>query len=72
MNDLMREVVDPLTISCVVLDEAHKVSGNHAYAQIIDYLNAANAQYRLLALSATPCTNPIQLQVINNIKRTRY
>jgi ERCC4-related helicase len=35
-------------------DEAHKATGNHAYVQVIRYLQAYNHLFRILALTATP------------------
>ena len=38
--------------SCIVIDEAHKASGKHAYAQAVKLLSRSGG--RILALSATP------------------
>jgi Fanconi anemia group M protein len=34
-NDLMRGSCPALQVKCVVVDEAHKALGNHAYCQVI-------------------------------------
>lgn len=39
------------------LDEAHKGTGDYAYAQVVRYLMAKNSHFRVLALTATPGSN---------------
>lgn len=34
VNDLSRETCPALQVKCVVIDEAHKALGNHAYCQV--------------------------------------
>lgn len=34
VNDLVRNICPPSTIRCLVVDEAHKALGNHAYCQV--------------------------------------
>ena len=34
MNDLSRGVCPALLVKCLVVDEAHKALGNHAYCQV--------------------------------------
>uniref|UniRef100_A0A8C7SBF3 Fanconi anemia group M protein n=1 Tax=Oncorhynchus mykiss TaxID=8022 RepID=A0A8C7SBF3_ONCMY len=55
-------------VLCVVIDEAHKALGNHAYCQVVRQLGSQTQQFRILALSATPGgdTNSVQ-QVISNL-----
>jgi ATP-dependent DNA helicase MPH1 len=36
------------------IDEAHRGTGNYAYAQVVRYLMHVNPYFRLLALTATP------------------
>lgn len=43
-----------LQIKCLVIDEAHRAKGNHAYCEVIKKLYAINKDFRVLALSATP------------------
>lgn len=43
-----------LEIKCLVIDEAHKAKGNHAYCEVIRKLKVLNKFFRVLALSATP------------------
>ena len=41
-------------IVCIVVDEAHRASGNYAYCNVIEYLEKENIGFRILSLSATP------------------
>ncbi|XP_070698797.1 Fanconi anemia group M protein [Pempheris klunzingeri] len=54
VNDLSRETCPAQQVKCVVIDEAHKALGNHAYCQVIRQLGSQTLQFRILALSATP------------------
>jgi ATP-dependent DNA helicase MPH1 len=45
-------------------DEAHKGTGDYAYAQVIRYLMAKNPHFRVLALTATPGSKPEAVQDI--------
>ena len=53
-NDLETGVCPAHEIVCIVIDEAHKATGNHAYVKCVQLLHARSGGYRLLALSATP------------------
>eukprot|EP00063_Salmo_salar_P090727 XP_014065562.1 PREDICTED: Fanconi anemia group M protein isoform X3 [Salmo salar] len=68
VNDLSRATCPALNVKCVVIDEAHKALGNHAYCQVVRQLGSQTQQFRILALSATPGgdTNSVQ-QVISNL-----
>ncbi len=53
--------IDPETVTafsrvvCLVLDEAHKATGDYSYTRVIDLLTTAiQAKFRILGLSATP------------------
>lgn len=50
-----------LTLSA---DEAHKGTGDYAYAQVVRYLMASNPYFRLLALTATPGSTPEAVQTV--------
>ncbi|XP_017569294.1 Fanconi anemia group M protein isoform X2 [Pygocentrus nattereri] len=54
MNDLSRNTCPGSQVKCVVIDEAHKALGNHAYCQVVRELWNQTKQFRVLALSATP------------------
>jgi len=53
-NDIARGICDAKRIVCLVIDEAHKATGNHAYVQVIKLLRRVNNSFRVLALTATP------------------
>ena len=52
-NDLEEKRVDPQHIVCIVLDEAHKASGDYAYCKVVKQLEEAGAKFRILGLSGT-------------------
>ncbi|PAA73309.1 hypothetical protein BOX15_Mlig026302g1 [Macrostomum lignano] len=67
-NDLTNQLCDPAQVRCVVIDEAHKATGNHAYCVAIRTLASRHNQFRVLALSATPGSDVRSVQeVINNL-----
>ena len=45
-------------------DEAHKGTGNHAYAQVIRYMMTKTPHFRVLALTATPGSKPQAVQAV--------
>ncbi|NXH18248.1 FANCM protein, partial [Bucco capensis] len=68
VNDLSRGTCPAVEIKCLVIDEAHKALGNHAYCQVVRELSKYSRHFRILALSATPGsdTKAVQ-QVISNL-----
>ncbi|KAF8446272.1 hypothetical protein L210DRAFT_3619974 [Boletus edulis BED1] len=64
INDLTTENCDPRDIILMVIDEAHKGTGDYAYAQVIRFLMAKNPHFRVLALTATPGSTPEAVQAI--------
>ncbi|KAL4069373.1 hypothetical protein J3A83DRAFT_4359291 [Scleroderma citrinum] len=64
MNDLTTENCDPRDIILIVVDEAHKGTGDYAYAQVIRYMMAKNPYFRVLALTATPGSSQEAVQAI--------
>ncbi|OCH96604.1 P-loop containing nucleoside triphosphate hydrolase protein [Obba rivulosa] len=64
MSDLTSDNCDPSKIILLVIDEAHKGSGDYAYAQIVRFMMAKNPHFRILALTATPGSNPEAVQAI--------
>ncbi|XP_052770276.1 Fanconi anemia group M protein-like [Mya arenaria] len=53
-NDLSRGSCPANLVRCLVIDEAHKALGNHAYCQVVRELVKYSQMFRVLALSATP------------------
>jgi len=64
VNDLAGERSDPSKIALLVIDEAHRGTGDYAYAQIVRFMMAANPFFRILALTATPGSKPEAVQAI--------
>ncbi|KAG1777424.1 hypothetical protein EV702DRAFT_1103196 [Suillus placidus] len=64
INDLSTENCDARDIVLMVIDEAHKGTGDYAYAQVIRFLMAKNPHHRVLALTATPGSTPEAIQSI--------
>lgn len=52
-KDLDSERLDPQKVVCIVLDEAHRASGEYAYCKVVRQLEASGAKFRILALSGT-------------------
>lgn len=70
-NDLSKRRLDPKKVVCVVFDEAHKATQSFAYTTIVDELVQGKAQFRVLALSATPGSDIRKIQqVIDNLRIT--
>ncbi|XP_075782236.1 Fanconi anemia group M protein isoform X2 [Pelodiscus sinensis] len=68
VNDLSRGTCPAAEIKCLVIDEAHKALGNHAYCQVVRELCKYTTQFRVLALSATPGSDTKAVQeVISNL-----
>ena len=53
-NDLNRGFVNHRDVKCLVIDEAHKATGNYAYVVVVKELMKRTRDFRILALSATP------------------
>ncbi|EMD36709.1 hypothetical protein CERSUDRAFT_123790 [Gelatoporia subvermispora B] len=64
MSDLTSDNCDPGRIVLLVIDEAHKGSGDYTYAQVVRFMMAKNPHFRVLALTATPGGNPEAVQAI--------
>lgn len=54
INDLKTGIADPKKIVLVVVDEAHKATGNYAYVEVVKFLRRFNTSFRVLGLTATP------------------
>ncbi|EMG47070.1 MPH1 ATP-dependent DNA helicase MPH1 [Candida maltosa Xu316] len=63
-NDLASGLVDPKSISLLVIDEAHRAKGNYAYNKVVTFMNRFNQSYRILALTATPAADIDGVQMI--------
>ena len=66
-NDLRAGTYPATHVVCVVIDEAHKAPGRHAYGEVIKQLCRSTRRFRVLALTATPGDDATAVQnVINN------
>ena len=67
-NDLLSSACDPRDVVCVVVDEAHRATGNYAYCTVIRHLMYHNPRFRVLALTATPGSTAERVQeVVDNL-----
>ncbi|KAI0762783.1 hypothetical protein C8Q74DRAFT_1458838 [Fomes fomentarius] len=64
MNDLINGHVDALDFVLIVIDEAHRATGDYAYAQVVRWMMQHNPHFRVLALTATPGGKPEAVQDI--------
>ncbi len=67
-NDLRKGRLDPRDVSLLVVDEAHRASGDYAYCGVVRYMMSRNPHFRVLALTATPGAKGEAVQdVIDNL-----
>ena len=60
------------SIVCVVMDEAHRATGEHANSVLVRLIGQAGAKYRLVGLSATPGTDIKSIQAVCNTLNIRW
>lgn len=71
-NDLLSTTCDPKDVIGVVVDEAHRATGNYAYCKVIRHLMYHNPHFRVLALTATPGNDAAKVQeVVTNLHISR-
>lgn len=72
-KDLEEKLLDPAKVVLLVVDEAHRASGNYAYCKIIEFLENHNVGFRIVALSATPVSKIENLQsVVDNLRVSKF
>jgi len=54
INDLSSGIADPKKIVLLVVDEAHRATGEYAYNKVVQFIRRFNKSFRILALTATP------------------
>jgi ATP-dependent DNA helicase MPH1 len=65
-NDLKSGLCEPKSIVCLVIDEAHRGTGNYAYGECVALIRQKNPSLRILALSATPGASVDAVQNVIN------
>ncbi|KAI1779444.1 P-loop containing nucleoside triphosphate hydrolase protein [Hypoxylon cercidicola] len=67
-NDLSHGYADPKSIGLLVVDEAHRATGNYSYVKVVSLLRRFTSSFRILALTATPGSKVESVQeVIDNL-----
>ncbi|KAG0260623.1 hypothetical protein BG011_001752 [Mortierella polycephala] len=68
-NDIKSGICPADEIVCLIVDEAHRATGRHAYSEVVRLLDPLNRDIRVMALTATPGTDIKAVQqVIKNLK----
>ncbi|RKF81530.1 ATP-dependent DNA helicase mph1 [Golovinomyces cichoracearum] len=68
-NDLVSGIADPKKIVLLVIDEAHRATGNYSYVRVVKFLRRFNQSFRILALTATPGSSVEAVQeIIDNLE----
>lgn len=68
-NDLRHGICEAERFVCLVIDEAHRATGNYAYCCVIQEIEKKTPFFRVLALSATPGAKfEIIQDVIKNLR----
>ncbi|KAG1466078.1 hypothetical protein G6F46_003133 [Rhizopus delemar] len=70
-KDIISNACPVEKVVCIVVDEAHKATGNYAYTDVVRRISKKQQDFRVLALTATPGSNLDAVQdVISNLKIT--
>ena len=64
INDLQSGICDPKRLVLLVVDEAHRATGNYAYVKVVSFLKRFNSSFRVLALTATPGASVEKVQEV--------
>ncbi|KAL2158553.1 hypothetical protein VTH06DRAFT_4320 [Thermothelomyces fergusii] len=68
MNDLSKGYADPKSIVLLVIDEAHRATGDYAYVKAVEFIRRFSKSIRILALTATPGSTVEGVQeIIDNL-----
>ncbi|KAM3533089.1 hypothetical protein MY4038_003620 [Beauveria bassiana] len=68
LNDLSHGYADPKSICLIVVDEAHRATGEYAYAKVAKLIRRFSKSFRVLALTATPGSKIETVQeIIDNL-----
>jgi fanconi anemia group M protein len=63
-NDMDTGICNPESIVLLIIDEAHKATGNYAYVNVVRKVAASHPYFRVIALSATPGSSNDAIQTI--------
>ncbi|KAF3297256.1 3'-5' DNA helicase [Orbilia oligospora] len=63
-TDLTSGRCDPKRIVLIVVDEAHRATGEYAYCKVIRYIRRFNNSFRVMALTATPGSKVESVQAV--------
>ncbi len=67
-NDLSKGYADPKSVALLVIDEAHRATGDYAYVKVLGFMRRFTNSFRVLALTATPGSSLETVQeVIDNL-----
>ena len=64
INDLSSGIADPKKIVLLVVDEAHRATGDYAYVKVVSFIRRFSSSFRILALTATPGSSVEQVQEV--------
>jgi ERCC4-related helicase len=68
INDLSKGYADPKSIVLLVIDEAHRATGDYAYVKVVEFIRRFSKSFRVIALTATPGSKVESVQqVIDNL-----
>ncbi|KAJ3102851.1 hypothetical protein HDU97_000234 [Phlyctochytrium planicorne] len=71
-NDLKSEACNAEKVVLVVIDEAHRATGDHAYCEVVRLIRQKSTAFRIMALSATPGSAAAAVQsVVQNLHISR-
>ena len=72
-KDLDDKMLDLNKVCLLVIDEAHRATGNYAYCKIIERIEEADIGFRILSLSATPVSKIENLQtIVESLRVSRF
>ena len=72
-KDIQSGLVDLQKVCLLVIDEAHRATGNYSYCKIIQLLEAASVGFRIVSLSATPVSKIENLQtIVENLRVCQF
>lgn len=64
VKDIQEARCNPQSIVCVVMDEAHRATGEHANTVLARLIRDSGAKFRFVGLSATPGTDIKSIQAV--------